>query len=57
MKEMYSNYDDNIAVVDEEKPRFSDIDDEDYDGRGGDGGANAEELNCEDEGLNSQHGL
>ena len=57
MKEMLSN-----AVEDEEKPTFSDIDDEDYDEEddvedwdnwtGGDGGANAEELNCEDEGFN-----
>lgn len=62
MKEMFSNYDDNIAVEDEEKPTFSDIDDEDYDEEddvedwdnwtGGDGGADAEELNCEDEGFN-----
>ena len=50
MKEMLSNYDDNIAVEDEEKPTFSDIDDEDYDEEGdvkdldnwtgGDGGRN-----------------
>ena len=61
-KEMLSNYDGNIAVEDEEKPTFSDIDYEDYDEEddvedwdnwtGGDGGANAEELNCEDEGFN-----
>ena len=61
-KEMLSNYDGNIAVEDEEKPTFSDIDDEDYDEEdyvedwdnwtGGGGGANAEELNCEDEGFN-----
>ena len=62
MKEILSYYDDNIVVEDEEKPTFSDIDDEDYDDEddvedgdnwtGGDGGANAEELNCEDEGFN-----
>ena len=59
---MLSNYGGNIAVEDEEKPTFSDIDDEDYDEEddveywgnwtGGDGGANAEELNCEDERFN-----
>merc|ERR1711862_857715 len=31
MQEIFSNYDDNIAVEDEEKPSFSDIDDEYYD--------------------------
>ena len=53
MKETLSNYeyDDNIAVEDEEKPTFSEIDDEDYDEEddvedwdnwtGGDGGANS----------------
>jgi hypothetical protein len=49
MKEMLSNYDDNIAVEDEEKPTFSDIDKDyneeddvkDWDNwTGGDGGRN-----------------
>jgi hypothetical protein len=53
MKEMLSNYDGNFAVEDEEKPKFSDIDEEDdvedwNNLTGGDGGANAEELNTED---------
>ena len=58
MKEMLSNYDYNLAVEDEEKPIFSDIDDEEDDVEdwdnwtGGDGGANSEELNCEDEEFN-----
>ena len=47
MKEMLSNYDYNLAVEDEEKPIFSDIDDEEDDVEdwdnwtGGDGGANS----------------
>merc|ERR1712142_569274 len=64
MQEIFSNYDDNIAVEDEEKPSFSDIDDEDYDEDEDNvedwdnwtGGNNSydvnEELNCEDEEFN-----
>merc|ERR1712142_325682 len=37
MAEIFNNYDDNVTV-DEEKPTFSDLEDE--------------ELNCEDEGFN-----
>jgi len=64
MQEIFSNYDDNIAVEDEEKPSFSDIDDEYYDEDednvedwdnwtgGNDSNDVNEELNCEDEGFN-----
>merc|ERR1719431_1186633 len=64
MQEIFSNYDDNVVVEDEEKPTFSDIDDE-YDYENEDdmedwdnwtGSKNEddeeEELNCEDEGFN-----
>jgi len=65
MQEIFGNYDDNVVVEDEEKPTFSDIDDE-YDGEYEDdmedwdnwtGSKNVdddeeEELNCEDEGFN-----
>jgi len=62
MQELFSNYDKDIAVDDEEKPTFSDLDDDDYeeddDGEdwdnwtAGEGGDKAEDLNCEDEGFN-----
>jgi len=64
MQEIFNNYDDNIAVEDEEKPTFSDIEDEYYDDDEGEAedwdnwtGSNEvdnadEELNCEDENFN-----
>jgi len=64
MQEIFNNYDDNIAVEDEEKPTFSDIEDEYYDDDEGEAedwdnwtGSNEvqdadEELNCEDEDFN-----
>jgi len=64
MQEIFSNYDDNVVVEDEEKPTFSDIDDEydyededdmeDWDNWTGNKNVddNGEELNCEDEDFN-----
>merc|ERR1711892_96636 len=58
MQELFSNYDKDIAVDDEEKPTFSDLDDDDYDEdddgedwdnwTAGEGGDKADDLNCED---------
>jgi len=64
MQEIFGNYDDNVVVEDEEKPTFSDIDDEydyeyeddmeDWDNWTGSKNEDdeEEELNCEDEGFN-----
>eukprot|EP00092_Neocalanus_flemingeri_P024471 GFUD01026538.1.p1 GENE.GFUD01026538.1~~GFUD01026538.1.p1 ORF type:complete len:728 (+),score=313.41 GFUD01026538.1:48-2231(+) len=61
MQELFSNYDDNTVAEDEEKPTFSDIDEDDYDEddvedwdnwTSVDGEKNAGEPNCEDEGFN-----
>jgi len=63
MQEIFCNYDDNVVVEDEEKPTFSDIDDEyDYEDEddtedwdnwtGNKNDDDEEELNCEDEGFN-----
>merc|ERR1719431_1725816 len=63
MQEIFCNYDDNVVVEDEEKPTFSDIDDEyDYEDEddtedwdnwtGNKKDDDEEELNCEDEGFN-----
>jgi len=64
MQEIFSNYDDNVVVEDEEKPTFSDIDDEydyededdveDWDNWTGNKNVDddGEELNCEDEDFN-----
>jgi len=63
MQEIFSNYDDNVVVEDEEKPTFSDIEDEYYDEdeddiddwdnwTGGNAEDAQEDLNCEDEGFN-----